>query len=83
MKKLLIICVVFALAGCAHPNPTNSGSNHQPLPKTKTVCDLFGNGIVAESIISEQLDQGYEFTGSTKGMICENVLHFRLIEKED
>lgn len=83
MKKIFLIVLISALVGCANPNPTNSGSENQPLPKTKTVCDLFGSGLVAESIIAEQYAQGYEFIGSTQGMICENVLHFQLIEKED
>jgi hypothetical protein len=83
VKKILLIVLILLLTGCSSYDPTSSGTDNQPIPKTKTVCDLLGAGLFAGSVIEEQLAQGYEFTGSTKGLICVNVLHFQLIEKGD
>lgn len=46
-------------------------------PRTKSICNWFG---LAKNIIAEQEQQGYRYTGTSSGIICDEQLNFVRIE---
>ena len=46
-------------------------------PQTKSICNWFG---LAKNIIAEQEQQGYRYTGTSSGIICDEQLNFVKIE---
>lgn len=85
MKKIILLIVtLLLLTGCEvveiEENTVEANSQvEMQKPLTKQVCDWLG--INSSSIIEEQAQQGYTFTGRTTGIWCENLLNFQL--KED
>lgn len=91
MKKIkyLVITGVMALClcGCVEINEVEENVQteipteiQEEKPLTKQVCDFFG--INSGEIIEEQAQQGYVFTGRTRGFWCEDVLNFKLEDSE-
>lgn len=87
MKKIiLVIMSLLILTGCevveveeSQVETNNQVEEQKPL--TKQICDWLG--ISSSTIIEEQAQQGYTFTGRTTGFICENLLNFQLKEVEN
>lgn len=86
MKKIIIILAITLIStGCdiyveenqpIHEVVVTSTEEIKPL--TKQVCDILG--FMSSEIIEEQAQQGYTFTGRTRGFWCENLLNFQLKE---
>ena len=84
MKRILIIlAIILILTGCNvnEETPTQTivaTPVEEVKPLTKQVCDFLG--FMSSEIIEEQAQQGYTFTGRTRGFWCENLLNFQLKE---
>ena len=84
MKRILIIlAMILILTGCSiyEETPTQVTIEtpvEEVKPLTKQVCDILG--FMSSEIIEEQAQQGYMFTGRTRGLFCENMLNFQLKE---
>ena len=84
MKKIIIILAIILIStGCSiyEETPTQTivaTPVEEVKPLTKQVCDILG--FMSSEIIEEQAQQGYVFTGRTRGLFCENMLNFQLKE---
>lgn len=76
----IVLFILFGLlmTGCEviDGQPSEVTKNEEEKPLTKQVCDYFGYS--SASIIREQAEQGYVFTGKTRGFFCNNLLNFQL-----
>lgn len=80
--SIFIAFMILCLTGCEVVEEIQTGEIEQLEEQkklTKQVCDW--TGWDSSSIIEEQAQQGYTFTGRTRGFMCENLLNFQL--KED
>lgn len=89
---LFVIGLIFTFALFITRNITNpeefpksentiSYEKNQPIredPQTKSICNWVG---FAKNIIEEQERQGYRYTGTSSGIICEEQLNFVKIRK--
>lgn len=80
MKRILLLIVpVLLLTGCVTVSEESNNTTEEEKPLTKQVCDWFGWN--SGSIIEEQAEQGYIYTGRSRSFLCEDMLNFQL--KED
>ena len=81
MKFVIAIFILFfILVSCSVSMQESKIDPNQPKPITITRCDMMGWD--SASIIAKEKERGYRFTGSTRGWVCYNDLHFELIDKE-
>ena len=87
MKKLImVLTLTLILTGCTTTEVDVEGSievktpTEEVKPLTKQVCDWFGWD--SASIIEEQAQQGYVYTGRSDSFWCKNALNFQLKEGE-
>ena len=84
MKRIIsILAIILISTGCSiyEETPTQTivaTPVEEVKPLTKQVCDILG--FMSSEIIEEQAQQGYTFTGRTRGLFCENMLNFQLKE---
>lgn len=59
------------------PEPIILKEKTEEEPKTKSICNWVG---LAKNIIEEQEKEGYRYTGTSSGIICDEQLNFVKIE---
>lgn len=81
---LAFVFALFVVYTATHPKleTKESGISYSYIeeerPQTKSICNWFG---LAKDIIAEQEKQGYRYTGTSSGIICEEQLNFVKIRK--
>ena len=75
--------ILMGITGCEviDEQPKGNDKTEETRPLTKQICDWWGYS--SSSIIKEQAEQGYVFTGVTKGFFCNTLLNFQLKEAKD
>lgn len=77
--------VLMGITGCEvideQPYENDNNKAEEAKPLTKQICDWWGYN--SSSIIEGQAQQGYVFTGVTKGFWCDTLLNFQLKENKD
>lgn len=80
---LVFIFALWIVYLATHPEleTEKSGTSYSYIeeeePKTKSICNWVG---LAKDIIAEQEKQGYRYTGTSSGIICDEQLNFEKIE---